>query len=34
MVFDSHSDIWSDVTVKFMRGETDIFRRYHYERLR
>ena len=33
MVFDSHSDIWSDVTVKSLRGETDIFRKYHYERL-
>lgn len=34
MIFDSHSDIWSDVTVKSLRGETDIFRKYHYERLR
>lgn len=34
MVFDAHSDIWSDVTVKFMRGETDIFRKYHCERLK
>lgn len=34
MVFDSHSDIWSDVTVKSLRGGTDIFRNYHYERLR
>ncbi|MCM1037706.1 MAG: membrane dipeptidase [Roseburia sp.] len=33
MVFDAHSDIWSDVTVKFMRGESDIFRKYHYQRL-
>lgn len=33
MVFDAHSDIWSDVTVKALRGETDIFRKYHYERL-
>lgn len=34
MVFDAHSDIWSDVTVRSLRGETDIFRKYHYERLR
>ena len=34
MVFDAHSDIWSDVTVKFLRGETDIFRKYHCERLK
>lgn len=34
MVFDAHSDIWSDVTVKSMRGETDIFRKYHCERLK
>lgn len=34
MVFDAHSDIWSDVTVRSLRGETDIFRKYHYERLK
>ncbi len=34
MVFDAHSDIWSDVTVRTLRGETDIFRKYHYERLK
>lgn len=33
MVFDSHSDIWSDVTVRSLQGETDIFRKYHYQRL-
>lgn len=33
MVFDAHSDIWSDVTVKSLQNETDIFRKYHYERL-
>lgn len=33
MIFDAHSDIWSDVTVKSLRGEKDIFRKYHYERL-
>lgn len=34
MIFDAHSDIWSDVTVRTLRGETDIFRKYHYERLK
>lgn len=34
MVFDAHSDIWSDITVRTLRGETDIFRKYHYERLK
>lgn len=34
MIFDAHSDIWSDVTVRSLRGETDIFRKYHYERLK
>lgn len=34
MIFDSHSDIWSDVTRKSLQGETDIFRRYHMERLK
>lgn len=34
MVFDAHSDIWSDVTVKSLQGETDIFRKYHYDRLK
>ncbi len=34
MIFDSHSDIWSDVTIKTLQGETDIFRRYHLDRLK
>lgn len=33
MIFDAHSDIWSDVTVRSINGEKDIFRKYHYERL-
>lgn len=33
MIFDSHSDIWSDVTVRSLQGETDIFRKQHYQRL-
>lgn len=33
MIFDSHSDIWSDVFVKSLQGEKDVFRKYHYEKL-
>jgi len=34
MFFDAHSDIWSDVTNRRLRGERDILRRYHLPRLR
>ncbi len=34
MFFDAHSDIWSDVTNRRLRGETDILRQYHLPRLR
>ncbi|WP_206458810.1 dipeptidase [Anaerovorax sp. IOR16] len=34
MVFDGHSDIWSDVTIRSLRGETDILKKYHLPRLR
>lgn len=34
MVFDGHSDIWSDVTIRSLQGETDILRKYHLPRLR
>ena len=34
MFFDAHSDIISDITNRRLRGETDIFRQYHAERLR
>lgn len=34
MVFDGHSDIWSDVTIRNLQGETDILRKYHLPRLR
>lgn len=34
MIFDAHSDIWTDVTQHTSKGETDIFRKYHLERLR
>lgn len=32
-VFDAHSDIWSDVTVRRLAGETDVLRRRHMDRL-
>lgn len=34
MNFDSHCDIWTDVTHHYLDGEHDIFRKYHYERLK
>lgn len=34
MNFDAHSDIWTDVTHHYLDGESDIFRKYHYERLK
>lgn len=34
MVFDGHSDIWTDVTIKSINGETDILRKYHMNKLR
>lgn len=33
-VFDAHSDIWTDVTIKTSKGESDIVSKYHIERLR
>lgn len=33
MNFDGHSDIWTDVVTKSQKGERDIFRKYHYDRL-
>lgn len=33
MVFDAHSDIWTDVTIRSLKGESDIFKKYHLERL-
>lgn len=33
-VFDAHSDIWCDVTARHLRGETDVLRRRHMDRLR
>lgn len=34
MYFDAHSDIWTDVTQHTAKGETDIFRSRHMERLK
>lgn len=34
MVFDGHSDIWTDVTLRTLKGERDIIRKHHLERLR
>lgn len=34
MVFDGHSDIWTDVTLRSFNGERDIIRKHHLERLR
>ena len=31
-VFDAHSDIWTDVTIRYLKGESDIFSKYHFER--
>ena len=33
-VFDAHSDIWTDITIRRLRGEKDVFRNHHFERLR
>lgn len=34
MNFDAHCDIWTDITHHYLAGESDIFRKYHYERLK
>lgn len=33
MIFDAHSDIWTDVTVKISKGENNIIKKYHYDNL-
>lgn len=33
MFFDAHSDIWSDVTVRRLQGETNVFHKHHLQRL-
>ena len=34
MVFDAHADIWTDITHHYLAGERNIFRKYHYDRLK
>lgn len=34
MIFDGHSDIWTDVTKRVLNGEKDILRKYHLDKLR
>lgn len=34
MIFDGHSDIWTDVTIKTLNGEKDILRKYHLKKLK
>lgn len=34
MNFDAHCDIWTDITHHYLNGESDIFRTYHYDRLK
>ncbi|WP_297297313.1 membrane dipeptidase [uncultured Brachyspira sp.] len=33
MIFDAHSDIWTDVAVKSSKGENNIIKKYHYDNL-
>ena len=33
MIFDAHSDIWTDVAVKTSKGENNIIKKYHYDNL-
>ncbi|ADG70878.1 dipeptidase [Brachyspira murdochii] len=33
MIFDAHSDIWTDVAVKTLKGENNIIKKYHYNNL-
>lgn len=34
MIFDGHSDIWTDVTIRTLKGEKDILRKYHLDKLK
>ena len=34
MFFDAHSDIWTDVTIRRLAGEKNVFARCHLPRLR
>lgn len=31
MIFDAHSDTWTDITCRTLNGETSIFKKYHYD---
>ena len=33
MIFDAHSNIWTDVAVKTSKGENNIIKKYHYDNL-
>ena len=33
MIFDAHSDIWTDVAVKILKGENNIIKKYHYDNM-
>ena len=33
MIFDAHSDTWTDVDVKITKGESNIIKKYHYDNL-
>ena len=34
MIFDGHSDIWTDVTQRTLKGENNILKKYHLDKLR
>ncbi|MEL7649059.1 MAG: dipeptidase [Sedimentibacter sp.] len=34
MIFDGHSDIWTDVTIKTLNGDSDIVRKYHLNKMK
>lgn len=34
MIFDGHSDIWTDVTKRVLNGERDILRKHHLDKLK
>ena len=34
MIFDGHSDIFTDVTVRRLKGETQVLKNHHLPRLR
>ena len=33
MIFDAHSDIWTDVAVKTFKSENNIIKKYHYDNM-